>query len=145
MNTVNTITTASEASNLLGVGGALIAMLTVPMWLGVLRRNSIWGARTPTAMASDRNWEVVNRATGRVGALWGAFLVCLAWAVSRWVPEGLPEVAYNLLVAVPFIALGIHITVAARRAGRPLRQRLPVRHWPAGMDGPPAPLQPPQQ
>lgn len=129
---MNTISTVAEAVRLLGgIGGAVI-LVCLPMWLGLVRRNIFWGARTHTALASDENWHVINRATGRVGTLWGAAMLVLAVVAWAALPDGLHKAVYNLLVAVPGIGLAVHVLVATLRAERPLRERQTVHRWPDG-------------
>ena len=52
---------------LTGLGLALLfVILGVPLMLGKVKRNGIYGARFPATMADDRVWNVVNRKTGLV-------------------------------------------------------------------------------
>jgi len=52
---------------LTGLGLALLFVtLGVPLMLGKVKRNGIYGARFPATMADDRVWDVVNRKTGLV-------------------------------------------------------------------------------
>lgn len=133
VNTVNTISTTREALGLLGGIGVVIIIVSLPLWLGLVRRNMFWGARTHTALASDENWRIINRAAGRVGTLWGVGFLALAGLVWLAVPDGLHKAVYNLLVAVPGISLVVHLVVATVRAERPLREPETVQRW---SDGP---------
>lgn len=117
---MNTISTVGETVRLLGGLGIIVVVVALPMWLGLLRRNMLWGARTHAALASEENWRIVNRATGRVGVLWGLVLVALAAVAWAWLPEGLGRGVYASLVAVPALAMAAHVGVAALRAERPL-------------------------
>jgi uncharacterized membrane protein len=42
----------------------LFVVLGVPLMLGKVKRNSVYGARFPATMADDRVWDVVNRKSG---------------------------------------------------------------------------------
>lgn len=117
---MNTIFTVGETVRLLGGLGIIVVVVALPMWLGLLRRNRLWGARTHAALASEENWRIVNRATGRVGVLWGLALVALAAVAWAWLPEGLGRGVYTSLVAAPALAMAAHVGVAALRAERPL-------------------------
>lgn len=108
MNTANTISTTRETFGLLGGIGVVMVVVSLPMWLGLVRRNIFWGARTHTALASDENWRIINRAAGRVGTFWGIGFLALAGVVWLAVPDGLHKAVYNLLVAVPGIGLVAH-------------------------------------
>ena len=135
MNEVNTISTAGHAGGLLTLIGGLLLVFCLPMSLGLLRRNVLWGIRTRTTTASEHNWRVMNQKAGTVGTAWG--LVMLALAVLAWllVPEGLNEAVYNLLVAVPGLAFALHLAVVVIRSGRALQDRPSLRRWP-GPSGP---------
>lgn len=132
MNTGNTISTAAQAVGLLVFVGAAVVVFSLPMWFGLVRRNWLWGVRTPTSMASDRNWRIMNRAAGRVATAWGLVMLALAGVTWLLVPEGLNEVVYNLLVAIPVLAFAVHLGIAVVRSGRPLRNGPSVRRWPSG-------------
>jgi uncharacterized membrane protein len=50
---------------LTSVGLALLFLvLGIPLMLGKVKRNSLYGARFPATMADDRVWDVVNRKSG---------------------------------------------------------------------------------
>jgi len=50
----------------------LFLVLGIPLMLGKVKRNSLYGARFPATMADDRVWDVVNRKTGFVFVAGGA-------------------------------------------------------------------------
>ena len=132
VSTGSTIATAAEAVRLLAVVGAAVLVLGLPMRLGLVRRNALWGVRTPTSIASDHNWRVMNRAAGRVATSWGVAMLALAGVTWSLVPEGLNELVYNFLVAVPALAFVLHLGVVTVRSGRPLRDSPSVRRWNGG-------------
>jgi uncharacterized membrane protein len=53
----------------------LIVILGIPLMLGKVRRNGLYGARFPAAMADDRVWNVVNRKSGFLFVAGGAAAV----------------------------------------------------------------------
>ena len=66
----------------------LFIVLGVPLMLGKVKRNSLYGARFPATMADDRVWDVVNRKTGLMFVAGGAVagivdLLAVAGVVTR--------------------------------------------------------------
>jgi uncharacterized membrane protein len=58
---------------LISLGLALLFLvLGIPLMLGKVKRNSLYGARFPVTMADDRVWDVVNRKTGFLFVVGGA-------------------------------------------------------------------------
>jgi len=85
----------------------LFVILGVPLILGKVKRNGIYGARFPATMTDDRVWDVVNRKTGLVFVAGGAVagivdLLAVAGVVTRdvglYVVEAL--VVYVLIASV---------------------------------------------
>jgi len=50
----------------------LFLVLGIPLMLGKVKRNSLYGARFPVTVADDRVWDVVNRKTGFLFVVGGA-------------------------------------------------------------------------
>jgi uncharacterized membrane protein len=50
----------------------LFLVLGIPLMLGKVKRNSLYGARFPATMADDRVWDVVNRKSGFLFVAGGA-------------------------------------------------------------------------
>jgi uncharacterized membrane protein len=50
----------------------LFLFLGIPLMLGKVKRNSLYGARFPATMADDRVWDVVNRKSGLLFVAGGA-------------------------------------------------------------------------
>jgi len=66
----------------------LFVVLGVPLMLGKVKRNGIYGARFPATMADDRVWDVVNRKSGFLLVAGGAVagivdLLAVAGVVAR--------------------------------------------------------------
>lgn len=131
-------TSPASAAAYLAVIGALIALLSIPLWRGWVRRNVAYGARTSTSLASDENWQTVNRPAGREGLKAGAALLLVAGAVGLVVPAGLSPGAYEALVAVPMVIALVWI-VRAVVAGEDQVPRQRVQRWPDGTAGRPRP------
>lgn len=93
---------------LISLGMALLFLvLGIPLMLGKVKRNSLYGARFPATMADDRVWDVVNRKTGFVFVAGGAAagivdLLAVAGVVMRDVGQYVVGVlmAYILIVSV---------------------------------------------
>jgi uncharacterized membrane protein len=50
----------------------LFLVLGIPLMLGKVKRNGVYGARFPASLADDRVWDVVNRKTGFLFVAGGA-------------------------------------------------------------------------
>ncbi|MHB8107035.1 MAG: SdpI family protein [Candidatus Cryosericum sp.] len=58
---------------LISLGMALLFLvLGIPLVLGKVKRNGVYGARFPATMADDRVWDVVNRRSGALFVAGGA-------------------------------------------------------------------------
>jgi uncharacterized membrane protein len=74
---------------LTSLGLALLFMvLGIPLMLGKVKRNGLYGARFPATMADDRVWDVVNRKSGHLFVAGGAVavivdLLAVAGVVTR--------------------------------------------------------------
>ena len=93
---------------LISLGMALLFLvLGIPLMLGKVKRNSLYGARFPATMADDRVWDAVNRKTGFVFVAGGAAagivdLLAVAGVVMRDVGQYVVGVlmAYILIASV---------------------------------------------
>ena len=122
-NTVNTIGTGAEAAGLLAIAGALFVLLGLPMALGKVHRNWLYGVRTTTSLASAANWTVMNRAAGRVIVGWGVGLLVFAGVVTLLDTGTERRAFYTATVAVPLLLTTVHLIAAATRAGRAVRSK----------------------
>jgi hypothetical protein len=75
---------------LISLGLALLfVVLGIPLLLGKVKRNSLYGARFPATMSDDRVWDVVNRKMGFVFVAGGAAAVIVdLLAVAGIVTQG---------------------------------------------------------
>lgn len=85
----------------------LFLVLGIPLMLGKVKRNSLYGARFPATMADDRVWDVVNRKTGFVFVSGGTVagivdLLAVAGVVTRDVGQYVVGalMAYILIASV---------------------------------------------
>src|SRR5450756_31197 len=83
----------------------LFVFLGIPLMLGKVKRNSVYGARFPATMADDRVWDVVNRKSGLLFVAGGAVagivdLLGITGVVTRVVGQ----YVVGALVAYIFIA-----------------------------------------
>ncbi len=75
--------------------GILVSVVSVPLILGWVPRNEMYGIRTPKTLASDRVWYPANRFGGAALALAGLFTVAGALVLLRFAPGmRLDTVAY---------------------------------------------------
>lgn len=85
----------------------LFIVLGVPLMLGKVKRNSLYGARFPATMADGRVWDVVNRKTGLMFVAGGAVagivdLLAVAGVVTQEVGQYVAGalVVYILIASV---------------------------------------------
>ncbi len=62
-------------------GGGLVMILSIPLMLGRIPRNGLYGFRTPKTLASDDIWYPANRFAGRQMLRAGAEIVALSLAL----------------------------------------------------------------
>src|SRR5450756_2643606 len=98
----------------------LFLVLGIPLMLGKVKRNSLYGARFPATMADDHVWDVVNRKTGFVFVSGGTVagivdLLAVAGVVTRDVGQYVVGalVAYIFIASVWLLSL-IHISEPTR-------------------------------
>lgn len=97
--------------------GTLIALVAVPLALRKVRRNVVYGYRTPATLANDDLWFEANACFGRwlfVGSLLG---VCLAFAV-----EGYAGLSPESFLVVPVVAIGGPVVIAGVRTSLLVRR-----------------------
>jgi SdpI/YhfL family protein len=58
--------------------GIVLAVLSIPLALGWVPRNRLYGFRVPTTLRTDRVWYAINRRFGREAIVVGAALALMA-------------------------------------------------------------------
>ena len=134
---LNTVATPDVAALAVLAFGGLLALLSVPMWAGWTRRNILYGARTSTSMKSDENWQIINRATGRLGVLIGAALLPVGAVIYFAVPGDVGVFLSSMLAGVPVITAGAALIVGLVRAERHVPKERTITLWPDGIGHPP--------
>ena len=82
----------------------LIILLAIPLILGMVPRNPLYGFRTPKTMSSDENWYPANRIAGIALALAGA-----AWAALGYV---MPQESQRAVLWIGLALLGVAVAVS---------------------------------
>src|SRR5688572_4614882 len=95
--------------------GPILILVSVPLLLGWIPRNRVYGFRVPATLRSDAIWYDVNARSARHFLLLGAALVVLE-LVSP------PALRPEILVSVAVVGLAAATTVNWRHANRLARQ-----------------------
>lgn len=99
MNAIQTIAAVTAGS------GLLIVLFAIPLILGRVPPNEIYGIRTRAAFASESDWYRINRIGGRYLAISG-FVILLTGVVGFFLPDSsfepyaLTSAAITLLVVI---------------------------------------------
>ncbi|HUI89542.1 MAG TPA: SdpI family protein [Anaerolineales bacterium] len=65
------------------IPSALIALLSLPLILGWIPRQSFYGARTAKTLARDEIWYPANRFTGAILLISSCIYFVIAWALPE--------------------------------------------------------------
>lgn len=82
-------------------GGSLVFLLGIPLMLGRIPRNGLYGFRTAKTLASDDVWYPANRYAGGQMVRAGARIVALSLALLvmyRWYHFSVAGVGYLALI-----------------------------------------------
>jgi uncharacterized membrane protein len=88
--------------------GLLLAVLAIPLILGKIPPNPVYGMRTSSTMSDPKLWYPANRYTGKW--LFGTGIVVMISSVGLYIIPGLSVDAYALsclAVFVVFFGVGI--------------------------------------
>ncbi|MEI7637865.1 MAG: SdpI family protein [Syntrophus sp. (in: bacteria)] len=55
--------------------GIVIILISIPLYLGRVKMNGVYGFRIRKAFESDQNWYLINRYGARALMLWGMVLM----------------------------------------------------------------------
>jgi uncharacterized membrane protein len=89
----------------------VIIVLSIPMVLGKVPRNSLYGFRTAYTLSSDEVWYRANKVSGIALLLAGVFWLAIGWALPVWM--GATAQAYRLVQILGLASLGVALVVSA--------------------------------
>jgi|TARA_B110000305_G_C19388998_1_gene613803 uncharacterized membrane protein len=95
---------------LIGIG-ILIVALSVPMYLGKVKRNGIYGFRTPLTLSSDEVWYPSNRYAAVTMMIWS--VVATALGVVSFVFHPLSS-AYEMFLLFFPVTILVPCLIAVR-------------------------------
>jgi len=84
--------------------GLIIASASVPLALGRVPMNPVYGVRIPKAFKSDANWYAINRFGGALLVAYGLFLLVFGLGVLGVAPPP-RSAAAPLFLAAPLLGL----------------------------------------
>ena len=77
--------------------GVIEMSLAIPLWLGIVPPNTVYGVRTEKTLSNKELWYKVNKYSGRDFALAGVVLVVISLVLLR------RKIGINAYIAVPLI------------------------------------------
>lgn len=95
----------------------LIAILSLPLIVGLIPRNRVYGVRTPNTLSTDERWYRANRFGGCALVLASAVYLAVAVLVPHAPPPN-DSLAVWLLHVAAFLGPLIASLVATRRYAR---------------------------
>src|SRR5262249_10443484 len=87
----------------------VIIVVSIPMILGKVPRNSLYGFRTAYTMSSDEAWYRANKISGIALLIAGAFWLVMGYAVLAWM--GATAHAFRLVQFLGLVALAVALAV----------------------------------
>ena len=129
--------------SLVGLGGSL-ALLGLPLVLGVVPPNPVYGFRTPRTLQDKALWYPVNRVTGIDLVLAGIVMAIAGYALDVYGSPVPVEDVWILVVAtiVPVLAAVLHSFVYANKRVVELDTRAPPSQRESGEDAIPTDVEP---
>lgn len=91
--------------------GILVIAVNVPLLQGKIKRNPLYGIRTPKAFESDELWFKINRYGAKQMILWSALTAVLG-ALTFFIPFATPTqliVWFSLASLLPLLVACIQI------------------------------------
>jgi uncharacterized membrane protein len=88
----------------------LIIVLSIPMILGKVPRNSLYGFRTAYTLSSDDVWYRANKISGIALLLAGVFWFAIGWLLPVWM--GATAQTYRLVQILGLASLGVALAVS---------------------------------
>jgi len=98
------------------IAGAMFILISIPLWVGKIPPNRLYGIRIPKAFELSELWYKVNTLGGGIMILYGATMLCVG-AVLFFLSKRV-TVDFNLSVIGLFVLIGasvVHILFACNR------------------------------
>ena len=98
------------------IAGAIFILISIPLWLGKIPPNRLYGVRIPKAFESTELWYKVNAVGGGIMIVYGAIMLFVG-AVSFFLSRRV-TVDFNLSTIGLFVLIGaslVHILFARNR------------------------------
>jgi hypothetical protein len=92
----------------------ILIVLSVPLILGKVPRNRLYGFRTAYTMSSEKIWYRANKIGGIAVLTSGLFWLAIGWLLPAWM--GPTADAYTLVQVLGMVSLLIAIVVSMRQA-----------------------------
>jgi uncharacterized membrane protein len=103
-----------------GAVGLAAAVLSVPLIVGIVPRNRLYGFRVPATLGDDRVWYAINRRVGAEMLIAGSALAALSIAFDEaGLTSGLPGAIPGIVMGAAVTALIVRGWRAANRMARP--------------------------
>ncbi|PKN33967.1 MAG: hypothetical protein CVU61_11035 [Deltaproteobacteria bacterium HGW-Deltaproteobacteria-19] len=104
------MTINEKAAVTLIVVGIVLFLVSLPLYVGKIKRNSIYGFRIAKAFESEENWYAVNRFGAGAMMLWSVVLAMVGIACLNVQPQNVMTVsnAGFLSIGVPIVLTILH-------------------------------------
>lgn len=86
------------------VVGIVLILVSFPLYLGKIKRNSVYGFRISKAFESEENWYAINRYGARAMMLWSVVLAIFGIACMYVQPQNVMTIAN-----IGFLSIGVPI------------------------------------
>ena len=96
--------------------GAIFILTSIPLWLGKIPPNRLYGIRIPKAFESSELWYKINALGGGIMILYGAIMLFVGAVLFFF--SGRVTVGFNLSTIGLFVLIGaslVHILFACNR------------------------------
>jgi uncharacterized membrane protein len=90
-----------DATLIFPLVSAVIAVLGMPLWVGMVPPNRFYGVRVAATLADEAVWYAVNKAAGRDMVAVGAVMLVLSTSLLK---SDIGGVAYAVLMSAVLVA-----------------------------------------
>ncbi|MGV8081897.1 MAG: SdpI family protein [Syntrophales bacterium] len=99
------MTIQEKAALTLLVVGIVLFLVSIPLYLGKIKRNSLYGFRIAKAFESEENWYAVNRYGAGAMMLWSVVLTVIGMGCLYVQPQNVMTVSNvgMLSVGIPIL------------------------------------------